>query len=415
MNNLFNIAYLKQHNRWHWLVVASCVCLFIGLACARALASIGMIALLIAPFLFNNPFDIVKKYISRKELWILALYFLIVFASGLYSEDKKEWMNWVRIKLPYIALPLAFAGISKLDNKKFIIVLYGFILTFFAVTVFILVRYALNYEEVTLSYQRGATIAIPYSHIRYTIMLAFSFFCSLYLVHRNYFVISAKEKWLQLFFAAFAFIALHIISVRSGLLALYVGIVVLALYLAFNHKKYVLGLGMIAAIVAMPYIAYKYVPSFTNKVNYMRYDMGEYEKGNYNNLSDAIRIISTKVGIDIWKQSPAIGVGAGDIRTETAKVYEQQFPQLTEYNRKVPHNQLVWVLATTGVVGLVLFLIAFFVPLFTNGLYKFWPALVLHLILHSSFFTEDTFEEQIGTGFYLIFLLLFINYNSKHE
>lgn len=415
MNNLLNIAYLKQHNRWHWLVVASCVCLFVGLACARALASIGMIVLLVAPFIFNNPIEVVKKYLSRKELWVLALYLLIVFASGLYSDDKKEWMNWVRIKLPYIVLPLAFAGISRLDAKKFTIVLYSFIIIFFTVTVFILLRYALNYEAVNASYQQGATIAIPYSHIRYTIMLAFSFFCALYLFSKQQYLFTENEKWLQLFFAIFAFIALHILSVRSGLLALYIGILFCALYIAFSYKKYLLGFGMIATLFIVPVLAFYFVPSFNAKVYYMRHDLHEYSQGRYNNLSDAIRIISTKVGIDVWKQNPAIGVGAGDIRSETAKLYEQQFPQITEYNRKVPHNQLVWVLATTGVVGLVLFLTAFFVPLFTNQLYKFWPALVLHLILFSSFFTEDTFEEQIGTGFYLIFLLLFINYNSKHE
>lgn len=415
MKGVLSASYLKQNQRWHWLVVASCICLFIGLACARAMASIGMMALLVAPFLFSSPIEVVKKYMVRKELWILALYFTIVFASGLYSDDKKEWLNWVRIKLPYIALPLAFAGISKLNNKKFIAVLYGFVITFFVVTVFILIRYALNYEAINASYHQGATIAIPYSHIRYTLMLAFSFFCAIYLYSRKYFLFNAQEKWLQLFFAVFAFIALHILSVRSGLLALYIGIAFLAFYLAFSYKKHLIGASMLVTLFAVPILAYQFVPSFKAKVDYMRYDWHEYSQGRYNNLSDAIRIISTKVGIEVWKQSPVIGVGAGDIRAEVAKVYEQQFPQITDYNRKVPHNQLVWVLATTGVIGLALFLIAFFLPLFSNQLYKFWPALVLHLILFASFFTEDTFEEQIGTGFYLIFLLLFMNHHRGDE
>lgn len=410
-----SIQYFKQNDRWHWLVVACCVCVFVGLACARALASIGMIGLLIVPFLFTHPEEILRQYYRRKELLVLSLFFVIVFVSGIYSYDKSEWLNWVRIKLPYIALPVAFAGISRLSTKKFTLVLYGFVFTFFFATVFVLVRYALNYAAITDSYYRGNAIPVPYSHIRYSLMLAFSFFCAVYLFNTKRYVYSRHEQWLQLFFALFAFISLHILSVRSGLLALYSGLIYLALYMVLIHRRYILGIALVTSLAAMPLIAYKLVPSFHNKVEYMRYDLNEYSKGNYNNLSDAIRIISTQLGIEVWKQNPVIGVGAGDLRNEVAKQYEQQYPQLTEYNRKVPHNQLVWVLASTGVIGLVLFLMAFFVPLLSHKLYKFWPALVLHLILFFSFFTEDTFEEQIGTGFYLIFLLLFINYQRADE
>lgn len=415
MTDILKLSYLKQNMRWHWLVVACCVCLFIGLACARALASIGMIGLLITPFLFNKPADVFRNYFSEKALWILSLYFIIVLASGLYSEDKEAWLGWLRIKLPYIALPIAFAGISKLDAKKFTVVLYGFVITFFITTAVILIRYALDYAAITDSYYQGAAMPIPYSHIRYSLMLAFSFFCAVYLYSKGYYVFSRHEKWLQLFFAVFAFVALHVLSVRSGLLALYIGILYLGFYIVFSYRKYILGIAMIAVIIAAPFAAYHFVPSFHNKIHYMRYDLSEYQQGRYNNLSDAIRFVSTQIGIDIWKQSPVIGIGAGDIRAEVAKAYEEKYPQITEPNRKVPHNQLVWVLATTGVTGLALFLTAFFVPLFSNKLYKFWPALVLHLLLLSSFFTEDTFEEQIGTGFYLIFLLLFMNYHRNNE
>jgi O-antigen ligase len=91
------------------------------------------------------------------------------------------------------------------------------------------------------------------------------------------------------------------------------------------------------------------------------------------------------------------------------KFYSDHYPQLAESDRKLPHNQLVWTLATTGIFGLALFLFAFFFPLFINSNYKNWLFVILHLILFSSFFTEATFEEQIGTGFYLTLLLVLMN------
>jgi hypothetical protein len=87
---------------------------------------------------------------------------------------------------------------------------------------------------------------------------------------------------------------------------------------------------------------------------------------------------------------------------------------LPEADRKLPHNQLLWTLATTGLIGLSLFLLAFFYPLVINRHYTNWLMLVLHLTIFSSFFTEATFEEQIGAGFYLTFLLVLMN-QMRHD
>ena len=145
----------------------------------------------------------------------------------------------------------------------------------------------------------------------------------------------------------------------------------------------------------------------------MSYDLEMYQKGNINEHSDAMRLLSMQIGLQIWHEHPISGVGAGDLRDETYKIYAHRYPQISDYNRRLPHNQFIWVLATTGAVGLALFLVAFFFPLLSNGYYKYWPILILHLMVFSSFFTEDTFEEQMGSGFYLIFLLILMNHFKR--
>lgn len=388
--------------------------MFIGFTCSRALVSIGMIALLVTTLLSSNPKQLFSNYFKRPELWVLSLFFWIVVASGTYSHDKTDWLNWVRIKLPYLVLPLAFAGIAKLKQRTFTVILYGYVLTFFVSALVILTQYALNYEQVTQSFLSGSALKIPYSHIRYSLMLGFSFFCALYLYREKLYLFTVKEKYLQLLLALFAFIALHIISVRSGLLAVYGALFYLALHTIVTQRRWVLGLGVIATIVVLPFVAYKFVPSLHNKIAYMRYDLQEYQRGNINDRSDAMRLLSMEIGIDIWKQNPVFGCGAGDLKTETNTIYKNQYPQITEANYRLPHNQFIWVLATTGVVGLILFLVTFFYPFMANGLYRQGLAVVLFIALFSSFFTEHSLEEQMGTAFYLIFLLLLLN-RFKHE
>lgn len=401
---------LLHPQRLQYLVALCCTCIFIGLVGSRALASIGMIAL-VATGAFYQPFtQTLRTYFARKEMWALSLFFFIVLLSGLYSENKNEWLIWMRIKLPYLFLPIAMAGLPKLTERTFTIILYAFVLIMFISATVILGNYALHYHQITEAFTSGNAIPMPFSHIRYTLMLAFALFCAVYLAEEKRYIFSPAERYAQWFFIAFAFVALHILSVRSGLLALYIGLLFLVYRFVAAQRRFLPGFIALGLLLSLPVLAYYLVPSFHNKVNYMRYDLGQYRSGQINENSDAGRLLSWRVGMELWQQNKLIGIGAGDIRNETARVYEQQFPQVPLSNRKVPHNQFIWVMATTGFIGLILFLTAFFLPVFTNGYFKYWLFTLLHLILFSSFFTEDTLEEQVGTAFYLIFLLLFINH-----
>ena len=165
---------------------------------------------------------------------------------------------------------------------------------------------------------------------------------------------------------------------------------------------------MFFLLIAIPYMAYKFIPSLRNKIEYMRYDYNTFRSGEVRNLSDGVRLLTMQGGFEIAKSNFWVGVGAGDLKTEMNKFYIAQYPQLDEADHKLPHNQLIWVLTTTGIIGLALFLFSFFFPLLVNGNYKYWLFVVFHLILFSSFFTEATLEEQYGPGFYLPFLFVLL-------
>ena len=141
----------------------------------------------------------------------------------------------------------------------------------------------------------------------------------------------------------------------------------------------------------------------------MRYDLSGLATGEINNRYDVMRLASMKTGLLVWKQNKIIGTGAGDLGSAMNSIYETTLPQLLVTNRLLPHNQLVWVLASLGVVGFSAFMFAFMFPLLINRYYRNWLFVVFHVTIFSSFFTEATLEEQIGTGFYLLFLLVLLN------
>lgn len=386
-----------------------CILQFVGFVSSRVLASTGMIGILfVALFLFNG-IKTIRSFLARKELWVLSFFFIIVFISGIYSTDKDAWMNWVRIKIPFVVLPLSFAALKKLDEKKFIVILYGFILTLFLSSTVVIANYFFHYTEITNSFSAGGGIPMPFSRIRFTLMLAFSFFCLFYIFENKKNVRWKNEKWIQLLLLVFSFVALHILAVRSSLLALYIGLFFLLFRYVFFKREYVKGGLFLIILIVIPFSAQKIIPSLKNKMDYMRYDNLEFEEGHINNLSDAMRRISVIAGIEVAKQNFWFGVGAGDLKQEMNNYYKLKYPILDPKNYKLPHNQLVWVLTSTGIIGFVLFLFSFVYPYFKSRLYKNFLSVILFLIIFSSFFTEATLEEQIGVGFFLIFLLLFIN------
>lgn len=400
-----------------------CAVVFTGFVASRAMVSIGMVGLLVIGF-FEIDFvqkkvsytNALQKIWSRKDLLVITLFFWIVLVSGLYSENKSDWMNWVRIKLPYLFLPVAFAGIKKLSTKTFACLLLCFGIVMSVSAVVVLWQYFLNYDTVTNSFLVGNGIKMPYSHIRYSLMIVFAFFGCLYLLHEKLIVFSQKEKWLVLTIASILFLSLHVFSVRSGLIALYFSLAFLLLKYIVSERKYLVGVLLFSALLSMPVAAYKFIPSFHNKMEFMMYDLERFGKGEVNTLNDAMRIVSIKTGWELAKKNLWFGVGAGDLHNEVYNYYRTYYPEIEEEFYRLPHNQFIWVLASTGVVGLVLFCFAFFIPLFTNSNFKHWLFAVFYLIVFTSLFTEHTFEEQMGTAFYLLFLLLLMNYfHPAHE
>ena len=161
-------------------------------------------------------------------------------------------------------------------------------------------------------------------------------------------------------------------------------------------------------LIATPFISYKVIPSFKNKVNYSLWDLKMYKQGGGENYSDSGRIRSIKVGLEIAKAHPLFGVGFGDIREKCRlkhiEMYGYQAVSL------FPHNQYLTIFIASGIVGLLLFLYAIFQVIFYNKAYREPAFLGFSIIFWISFLVENTIERSYSIGLYLIFTLAAIHY-----
>ena len=410
MEQTTGLKNLLPTGRYQWMVYISCLMVFAGFSTSRLVISLGVIGLIIGGLLASDIRWTIATYLRRPAFYINLLFFLTILLSGLNSDNTSQWLNFLRIKIPFLILPLAFCGYTFFDRAFLNKLLLAFVACMLVSACCVMIRYAIRYDEITQSILSGSSIPVPFSHIRYTLLLVFSLFCLIWLWEER--IIAMRS--LLLIAALFFFIVIHVLSSRSGWLALYAGMLFYFFVYIYRSRRYLTGLAMLIALIGLPFLFYHLIPSFHNKIDYMRYTSSEIKSGHIDDMSDAMRISSWRVGVEIIHRHPWAGVGVGDLQKESKSVSHELFPLMkNEDDRKMPHNEFIWIWAAAGVFGFLAYCIAFMLPFALNIRSGNWLFGILFLLFFSSFLTEPSIEEQIGSTFYLVFLLIFLTYFNR--
>ena len=383
---------------------------------SRALLSIGMAGIFLTALFNPDVKKHLKMYSSNPSIWVFGALFLIYPLSLLWSDDWNEAIIRINARVAFLLLPFGFLSLRNIKKQHFYGLLYYFVAVLLLTSLFVLGRYILSldtFSDIYSVYKTGRVMKTPYSHVRYSLLAAFAVYIGGYLYLKKEETRFRYQSSILIFFVFFLITFLHLLAVRSGLLALYTGGTYLLFRYAIVKKRWLIVFPSLLIILLVPLLSYKYIPSFQGKINYMVYDWKEYfEKGNTSGLSDATRLLSIERGVKTGIANFWLGTGIGDLKAETDKLYKDS-PDISP-NKRLPHNQFVWVFASTGIIGLGLFLILLFYPLMHQHNYRNPMVSLLYIFIITSFITEATLEEQIGSCFFLIFALLFnINQHTK--
>jgi len=395
----------------------------ISLVFSPFLLTISMIGLLLLGLVeISEDKERFQKLQFNKDLWfkltnwkryapflVISLYFFIVlFSMWQVDGDYTYLLERLRIKLPFIALPIAFLGLPHFSDRQIKGLLY-FLLGFMALTgIGISINYFLNYDLINEMLSRGKPMPTPRNHIRYSLLVGVSIIGGIFLIKEQFFLKHPKERYLIIGLTLFLFFYIHILSVKSGILCLYVALGILCLQYIFISKKYLFGFIIMAGLVSLPVVAFRTIPSFKHKLTYMHYDLQQYFAGKGEQYSDSGRLTSLKVGWELFTNAPVFGVGAGNIKKEVHLIYQKKYP---DYVKPIlPHNQFLFVLAGSGLFGFILFLIAVFIPLFYDRAYQHFFFLGLYTIFLMALILEHTLENAAGVGIFSFFILLWLNH-----
>jgi O-antigen ligase len=377
------------------------------------LSNIGIIILALSSFyyIFTKKASF-RSFISQKVFMVFGIIFLMFLISLLFTtiENKSYAISQLELKILYLVIPFSFATIPAFNRQFYHHLFFFFFILVIVSSIPSTVYFFFNKDEMLFNYARSGVIPTPINHVRYSLIVCYGIFLAIHLFFSKY---ASKNNWKYFVIIAgtsYLIYYLHLLSVRSGLVAFYVLLVLLTIYSAWK-KKYLASIFLTVGMLLLLTISFRFIETLKTKWYYTLYDLEQSSnKESSNNYSLQRRVLSNEIGWKIFNQSPLIGVGEGNIKALTHNTYKTDYPYIQENNIIMTHNQYLRILAATGIVGFIIFHLCFYLPLFINKNYKYFPLFTIYIILSLSFFVEDTFYTQLGFIFGLFFISINLHY-----
>ena len=355
-----------------------------------------------------------RNLFRQPALALMALLLLAPALSFFWSADQGYWLERTRVRLPFLVLPWAFANLPGLSQRQMQLVLYVLVWALTVICIGAAVNLFLHLDDVVVGIGRGDPVPVPRSHIRFSLITATGIITGSWLWLQGFYWRWRWERWALGAALVFLFFFLHALSVRSGIVGLYVVLLFSIGRFVWRTRRWGIGLVTLTILAIMPFVAMETIPVFRQRVHYMLWDWQQYKQNVGNAYSDSERLVSIRAGWQIWQENPLLGIGAGDLPAEVQRVVDDRYPGYSDAP-KLPHNQFLYILAGTGLLGLALSLPAFFAPLMVRRHRRFYLFAAFQILALSSFLVEYTIETAIGVAFYLFYTLWFMKMVTRRH
>ncbi len=392
-----------------YFLYAIVLAISVGVYYARAAVSISVLTLgVIGLFTMIQP-EKRKAIRQDKSLLALTAVFLVFLLSGMISENTGVWLSGLKSNIIFLAIPVGIWAFGPIDRKVLIRLVMMFVGVTAVSAVAVMIDYADHITEYNDLYKVGKAIPTPIMHVRYIYFLALAAICCIGIL-MDKLILSSRGKTAVGVIGAFLVICLHIFAVRTGVLALYGGVVTLGVLIVIREGKWKVGVGAVALIVILALLSVKFLPSAFNKLGYVMYDLKMLTQEVSPDYSDNVRITSIKHGIKIFRENPVIGVGGGDIADVIFEVYESDTPMVPDDRKYKPISQYVYWLATYGLLGTIFIGGFLLFPLRMKGKqsYLLWG---IYALTAFSFIGETPFQWQLGRSMFLLLVVIILQSN----
>ena len=336
----------------------------------------------------------------------MILYFALHLIGFLYAENLSSQLRAISHNLSFLLLPIAFSNYEIKENEIFKVKRIFIWSTFFSVSIAFCYAfysyidtgkstvYIKDSVQSKFSYY-GLTRVYKDWHPTYV-----SFFANTAILF-SYQVFFKKRKFVLWCITTVLFaVGVYKLNSFTGIIV-FIALFTLFLFRMLNSKS--TKVFVLIAIISSLFLFYKYNPLNLNKINKFKNTNIEATDiaGERNILN--LRLVKWKAAYEIFKDNPVLGTSSGDVRNKLIDYYKEHNFIYAVKKKFTPHNQYLYVLASFGLIGIIVFISLLVYSLRSQN------ELMIFVILFSLYcLTEDILQRQQGQVFFVfIYLLLF--------
>ncbi|MFN8282807.1 MAG: O-antigen ligase family protein [Chitinophagales bacterium] len=382
--------------------------LIIGLFFSKALQSISIIVLAIG-WIFLKPTKNQLSALFKNRLFLTTTIIAFIYLfSAIISSNKSDAFAAVKDKILFLFVPvsfylLTFSNVEKIAYK-FTFGICAMVQAMYATTF-----YVQNIKQTAIIYSIGNVLpVIKIHHVQIAVLIAITVLLLLSVVFDT---IKKQVQYVAVFIAVVLFFFLHLFAVRSGLILVYLFLILYFSLQWIQLKKWNYLFVFCIFLVGCLYTVTQVSATIKQKIGYMKYDYEQYKNkaADAFQYSDSRRLQSIKYGIEIWKENKLLGCGVGDIKDECAVLYKQQNPTIEERFMYLPHNQYVYFLTGFGLVLGAILMLCFIFPV----LYFFRNGENLYCVIYAGLVVFALWDSFLGTLFGTCIYLLIIGFGIQ--
>ena len=401
--------YYTTHNYLPLLLIAFLLPFNFGVA-------IVLVMSLFAFFVLGDVRTGMKTLVSNKWTYVFLLFFFLHALGYFFSDNKKEALTAIEIKLGFIAFPLLLftQEFNRIDIRK--------VLRFFAYgtvvcTLFNVTRafyfYLFQHESKYLFYSEFSF----FMHPGYFAMYCVFSIMILSVLGINYFKAAKHNVLLVIMCCLVLALGVFMSASKMGMLSLFVLLPVLLFYVLFKRKKYIL---LAAIIVLVSLSSFFVLRTDFAPVQRLRNAFDFAGSGRVidktTSESNAVRVLIWNEAATIIKNNLLLGVTPGDANDALYTAYEKNGMTGALEKHLNAHNQFLQTTLGTGIIGGIL-LVFLTVGVLVAGFTRREVILVLFgLIITINFLVESMLQTQAGTLFFVFLApILLVNTGNVNK
>jgi len=371
----------------------------------------------IVALLSNNFFKKIEYLKANKFFWIVpAAYFFWSAITLLWDKQARHSeyiIKGLESKVSWVAFPIIFASIERIDPKSIKKILFAFIATNIAGSLYCLWKAYLEYKAtnyINILFYHHLSRHINISAIYFSMYCVFSIYILFF-----YFFFKKQSGWirlLSLLCVGYLAVFIMLLSSKIFIFLLYLSALIFIVYSFYYFKSKLGTLIMLVLLIAIPVLLIKfpYVQSRVLDTHIKEYSGPEDDQNGL-----AVRGVLWESSWKLIRSKPILGWGRYSAQDALEKQYMRMgFLEGVKENYN-SHNQYLYTWLCYGLTGLLLIAIYFSKLLQTFIRKKQLLGIGLLFLFIFANITECMLEVQKGLVFFLLFVNLFLFHPLRQQ